>query len=94
MKVIIDIPEKDYYQGTLSNVFRCYSRELDAIIYNGTVLPKGHGRLIDADALKITKEYHTETDEYNWNVEHTYCTEYYTEKEIKNAPTIIEGDSK
>ena len=48
MQIIIDIPK--HYIGMLG-----YSNEnieviLDAV-RNGTPLPKGHGRLIDADAI-------------------------------------------
>lgn len=38
MKLIIDIPEEDYKNGTLINYFKCYSTELDKIIYDGTPL--------------------------------------------------------
>ena len=87
MKIVIDIPEKDYYQGTLgSNVFRCYSRELDAIIYNGTVLPKNHGRLIDADILET----------YVYEISDKYCGERQVVDYdvIKDTPTIIEADEE
>ncbi len=51
MQIVIELSEKDlddikyndYIEGT-------YYTMLDAIT-NGTSLPKGHGRLIDADAL-------------------------------------------
>ena len=46
MKIVIEIPEEDYKNGTLINYFKCYSTELDKIIYQGTPLPKEHGRLI------------------------------------------------
>lgn len=38
MKLIIDIPEEDYKNRTLINYFKCYSTELDKIIYDGTPL--------------------------------------------------------
>lgn len=96
MKIIIDIPEQDYKQGTLCNVFKCYSRELNDIIYNGTILSKGHGRLIDADALKIS-EFEIIVDRQYIN---EFCPDepvynyipYYKYDTIKNAPTIIEED--
>lgn len=48
MKVVIDIPEETYYKcidakGCNAVVAR--------IIENGTVLPKGHGRLADLDKI-------------------------------------------
>lgn len=50
MRVVIDIPEEEYeyvwckgHIGSLGN--------MSNYITNGEPLPKGHGRLIDADAL-------------------------------------------
>lgn len=40
MQIVIEIPEEDYKNGTLINYFRCYSTELDKIIYSGTPLPE------------------------------------------------------
>lgn len=54
-------------------------------VRNGTSLPKGHGRLIDADALyNRAKLCHTEEDG-------TACVEW---REINDAPTIIEADEE
>lgn len=39
MKVIIDIPEENYDNKTLVDYFGCYSKMLDATIYNGTLIP-------------------------------------------------------
>ena len=51
MQIVIDIPEEDYSkllngEGSM-NLFLT----LCAVVLNGTPLPKGHGRLIDADIL-------------------------------------------
>ena len=52
MQIVIDIPEEDYIrlrdEGMFGNVttFKRAVRE-------GTPLPKGHGRLIDADAVLV-----------------------------------------
>lgn len=35
MKLIIDIPENEYNNGTLANYFGCYSEKLDNVINNG-----------------------------------------------------------
>lgn len=51
MQLVIDIPEEEYKRGTLNLYFGCYSTKLHDTILNGTPLPKGHGRLIDADDL-------------------------------------------
>lgn len=70
MKLVIkihDIPQNDHERWVLKN---------------GTPLPKGHGRLIDADALyESSRLCHTEEDG-------TACVEW---REINDAPTIIEG---
>lgn len=55
MQIVIDIPE-DLYEGierrdgALETEYVC--DELMKAVDNGTPLPKGHGRLIDADGIK------------------------------------------
>lgn len=68
MKIVIDIPEEDYemiknttFTENTETIFRQSSEDrkgtimlfrlLDSVT-DGTPLPKGHGRLIDADALE------------------------------------------
>ena len=53
-------------------------------IANGTVLPKKHGRLIDADAINIH------------NVSPSYGIDVYgvTQDDIEDEPTIIEADKE
>lgn len=84
MKLEIDIHEKDY-QSILNSGQVPYG--VVYAIMNGTPLPKGHGRLIDADEL-IKKWY----DDY---------IKFMTREEIEsmdgiieNAPTIIERDKE
>ena len=82
MKLVIDIPEKDY-ETILNSGFVPYECDIVYAIINGTPLPKGHGRLIDADALyESSRLCHTEEDG-------TACVEW---REINDAPTIIEAD--
>lgn len=53
MQVVIDIPLK-IYENALKGVF-----EIDTIrqaVITGTPLPKGHGRLIDANDIKTVYE--------------------------------------
>lgn len=58
MKYVIDIPEdvkKAFDEATKDDLYGCYydaNSVIGKAIKNGTPLPKGHGRLIDADALK------------------------------------------
>lgn len=60
IELVIKIDEEDYKEVLeindreceWNNMHRCYEAVLQ-----GIVLPKGHGRLIDADALKISENY-------------------------------------
>lgn len=79
MKVVIDITEQDYqlackYPDVLISVYA-------HAIKKGTPLPKGHGRLIDADELKKHK-YHDSN-----RFENAVSVAY-----IDWADTIIEAD--
>lgn len=59
---------------------------------NGTPLPKGHGRLIDADELK-TLSYEVLVDTDNPNREDGLSSANgVVEEDIDLAPTIIEAD--
>ena len=49
MKLIIEIPEQMYLNAKADTL--CGADILVRAIKNGTPLPKGHGRLIDGDAL-------------------------------------------
>ena len=55
---------------------------LHSIIRNGQILPSGHGRLIDADALEKDAEYDFYSDSYT----------AYSQNEIAFAETIVEAD--
>ena len=86
MKLMIDIPEEEYELVRHENKSFRTELELMNAVANGTPLPKGHGRLIDADEL-IKNWY----DEY---------IKFMTREEIEsmdgvieNAPTIIEADN-
>lgn len=51
-KVLIDIQDNDYtFIKATGIIKRSSDVRIARAIANGTVLPKGHGRLIDADAL-------------------------------------------
>lgn len=83
MKLIIDIPDilmKYIVNG--KDLSEEQNDEMALAIANGTPLPKGHGRLIDADALK-TKKKHS----YNEFYENVVSV-----AEIDWAETIIEAD--
>lgn len=58
MKVVIDISEEDYAETMYKKQYSPREMDwIDRVIAKGTPLPKGHGRLIDADELKKHK-YH------------------------------------
>jgi len=58
IELVIKIPEEKYdvIKSDLYNTFPAEIKEWGLeVIKNGTPLPKGHGRLIDADELFIKK---------------------------------------
>ncbi len=86
MQIVINIPEKLACEG----FERLFTEEekniLIKAIGNGTPLPKGHGRLIDADALKK---------------EAVMCPTVGNAEtllldigDVEHAPTIIEADKE
>ena len=83
IELVIKIPEetyKDIQSRDWKNGGRWYSDEWKAI-HNGTPLPKGHGRLIDADELKKHKYHDSNRHEKAVSV-----------AQIDWQPTIIEVD--
>ena len=86
MQIVIKIND-DYYNLIKRDADKGdYLNVLERAVINGTPLPKGHGRLIDADAYLI-KERPRGIDEVIWKVCHIY-------KSITEAPTIIETDKE
>ena len=62
MQLVIDLDD-DIAQGIIEgnndeprNIVRSFQATIADAIKNGTPLPKGHGRLIDADKLKVELE--------------------------------------
>ena len=51
MKIVIDIPDKDYKDIIDGYAYQELADELIEYVKNGTVLPKGHGNLVDADKV-------------------------------------------
>lgn len=89
MKIVIDIPEKDVPSG--QEIKAIYLHFIDGKVcecsYPYKVLPKGHGRLIDADRMAL--------------LSNLFCYTKYTgideapyedaTKALEFAPTIIEA---
>lgn len=78
VELVIKIPEEiyDYIHNEHIAMRVCDGHKVVKAIANGTPLPKGHGRLIDADAM--------------WNIYHSNDYDFY--EAINDAPTIIEAD--
>lgn len=85
MEIVIDIPE-DTYKRHKWRVNNDMCTELDILVANGTPLPKGHGRLIDADKLKFY-EIDEIGGEYN---PYLGCSK----EQVDQAPTIIKSDKE
>ena len=82
MQIVIDIPDNEYKQIC---ELRLHNRTFyDDAIRNGTPLPKGHGRLIDADKLKSM---------YSIN-QGNFNTVVGIQKWIDHTETIIEADKE
>lgn len=74
MQIVIDIPEEEFER--CKKRFQMRINIMSNAIANGIPLPKGHGRLIDADKLPLDN-----IDDAN------YGSNY-----IRIAPTVIEAD--
>jgi hypothetical protein len=89
MKIVIDIPEKAYEAFKEWHKNKVATVE-QSIIANGTPLPKGHGRLKDADYIKLFS-----IDHDSWNgVEYEGVIKVVPVIAIDNASTIIEADKE
>lgn len=82
VEVVIRIPKKKF--DVLMETGDCSLNHNERAIKHGTVLPKGHGRLIDADAINIH------------DVSPAYGMEVYgvTQDDIEYEPTVIEADKE
>ena len=75
MQIVIDIPEEEYNMIKIKSELDIggVSSEAERIIANASPLPKGHGRLIDADTV--------------WDIYHSNDYDFY--EALDDAPTII-----
>ena len=90
VEVLIKIP-KDIYKrldDPFDTMWEHYLVPCAYAIRNGTVLPKGHGKLIDADKLKERCLFMSNDDTAIEGVE------YVTKGMIENAHAIIEADKE
>ena len=84
MKIVIDIPEHTFKMVNMFGWDNEYNDIFERALENSIVLPKGHGRLIDADAILNDRWL---IEKYNGEL----VTVIYAE-DIDTAPTIIEAD--
>ena len=89
MELVVKVSEKDYLNfmlqydnGVLDETVPSHRAKI--AIANGTLLPNGHGRLIDAAELRMDTE---------WD-EHIGCFTAYSHSEIVNAETVVEADEE
>ena len=84
IELVIKIPEALYNNIQKGCGIYPYRLVYNAIV-NGTLLPKGHGRLIDADALEYKQTHHG-----------TYILpfELVDRATLHRAPTIVEADKE
>ena len=91
MQIVIDLDERRFKDILRISTVQLKGRTptLEQVIAKGIPLPKGHGRLIDADALY-------KQDKEEWlcpNNAPFISTDYaHVFAEIDNAPTIIKAD--
>ena len=104
MQILIEIPDELYencifmkdrqkYQIEHTGAFTTrslFEMQLVNCVVSGTPLPKGHGRLIDADELK----YKINSFDNNVMEEDWYSLYDAVMTDIDNAPTIIEADKE
>ena len=82
MQIVIDMSEHEYEVALRDGwVHRFYSEK----IKNGTPLPKGHGRLIDYDALAAKAMLYAPRE---------FDGLFIDVKDLRNAQTIIEADKE
>lgn len=79
MQIVIDISE-EYYGFIKNNEDRFSGSRIYDCVLNGTVLPKNHGRLIDASQL------YTVTECLDDGTERCYVPYEY----IEDAPSILD----
>ena len=87
MQVVIDISDEDYKRiKDMPDAFNSLTSRVYKSIKNGTPLPKGHGRLIDADKLLKDARIDIWTD-YGFESK-------ISPIDVESAPTIIEADTE
>ena len=89
MQIVIDIREEDYEimkRNVVVGNPLCPIGQEEMVnkVVNGTLLPKGHGDLIDRSNLITITDISADAKEFT----------YVSYSEIEDAPTIIEADKE
>ena len=79
MEIVVKIPDKEYERLVYQDVLK-----LRSYIENGAVLPKGHGKLIDADALY--NDYINEPEEFSGGCSFIGL--------FRSSPVLVEADKE
>ena len=85
IELVIKIPQKVYKAICDKNALGCDIGDIKNMIRNGTPLPKGHGRLIDADEIDNNIYDLTRSMDLNYG---------QISEVVDTAPTIIEKDDE
>ena len=92
MRIVIDIDEENYKSCLTSEYVRkVIYCDLVSAIRKGTILPKGHGRLIDADAIISKMNERIDELKDDRSMYEASCVETALDM---FAPTIIEADKE
>lgn len=100
MQVVINISKKLYDRYKEKDHIKiCDINEFEKALDNCIIIPKGHGRLIDADELaEEIKGYIIDTSNLHYDdlEEAEACNSAYYNclDEIEDEPTIIEADKR
>ena len=94
MKIVINISaeQMDMVRHSHKAIFADVYRMMAEVINNGTPLPKGHGRLIDANSIYQIVRPVEETDD-SWGMTAETAIRLIHEA-FDRAPTIIEAESE
>lgn len=87
MQIVINLSEESYKATCNGSMLPPDVKNVIEAINNGTPLPEGHGRLIDADKAKETMMYEMCGTGYQGTAMRVLDSEFYT-------PTIIEADKE
>ena len=83
MQIVIDIPDRIYKINQNRRLNITDVEILEKAVANGTPLPKGHGRLVDADEIDNNIYDLTRSMDLNYG---------QISEVVDTAPTIIEAD--